>query len=55
MLMLISKFSSLDKLTIIMQIFTIVITTFVFDGRANLSQESSTHVNTLTTHQQDRL
>ena len=38
-----------------MQIFTTIITTFVFGGPSNLSQEKITHVNTIATHQQDKL
>ena len=50
-----SKLSSLDQLIIIMKISTILITTFIFGGLGNLSQESFTQVNTLTMPQQDRL
>ena len=35
--------------------FPTVITTFVCDGPSNLSQESTTCVNTITMHQQDML
>ena len=46
MLTIISKLKALNQLTTIMQ---------VFSGPSNLSQESPTWVNTLTTHGQDRL
>ena len=55
MLAISSKLCLLDQLTSIMQIFGIVITTFIFCGLGNLSQESPTHVNIIRTHQQDRL
>ena len=55
MLVIFSKLSYLNELTIIMQIFTIVITTFIFGGPSNLSQESTTQVNSIATRQQDKL
>jgi hypothetical protein len=39
---------------LIMQVLTTIITTFIFCG-PNLSKESTTHVNTIATHQQNRL
>jgi hypothetical protein len=38
-----------------MQIFMIVITTFIFGGQGNLSQKSTTQVNSIATRQQDKL
>lgn len=55
MLALISKLSSFNQFPIIMQIFTTVITTFIFNEHGNLSQELSIQGNILTMHEQDRL
>ena len=55
MLAIISNLITLNQLTTIMQDFATIIATFIFGGPSNLSQESTTRVNTIATHEQNRL